>query len=105
MQSQFKINWDYYYINQSKLIYTENRVKEKVLQYLEPCLYVNLITSFVTIKDLFNYSKNIVGNFYQKKYVIKKFRELKMSTSPFNNFYFEFVRLALNLENTFKMFI
>lgn len=46
---------------------------KKKLYNLKPCLYINSITSFATIKDLFNYLKDIFGNFYQKKYAIKKF--------------------------------
>ena len=73
MRGKFEINWDYYLINQSKLIYAKNRVRGKALQHLKPCLRVNLITFFATIEDLFNYLKNIFDNSYQKKYAIKKF--------------------------------
>lgn len=62
MQGKFKINWDHYPTNKSKLIYAENRVGKKALQYLEPCLQLNSITSFATIKDLFNYLKDIFSN-------------------------------------------
>ena len=64
MQGKFEINWDHYFIDQSKLIYAENRVGGKTLQYLEPCLRVNSITSFVTIEDIFNYLEDIFGKFH-----------------------------------------
>lgn len=38
IQSKFEINWNYYPTDRSKIIYTENRVGGKDLQYLEPCL-------------------------------------------------------------------
>ena len=73
MQRKFEINWDHYPINQSKLIYAENRVEKKVLQHLELCLCVNLIAFFTTIENLFNYLEDIFDNFYQKKHAIEKF--------------------------------
>ena len=83
----------------------ENRVGGKALQYLEPCLRVNSITYFVTIEDLFNHLEDIFGNPHQKKHTIEKFRDLKMGTSSFNNFYSEFIRLASDLEYTSEMLI
>lgn len=62
MQGKFEINWNYYSLKRSKFIYTKNRVKEKVLQYLEPCFQLNSIISFIIIDDLFNYLKNIFSN-------------------------------------------
>lgn len=85
------MNLDHYLIDQSKLIYAENRVRRKVLQHLDLCLYVNLITFFSTIKDLFNHLKDIFGNFYPKDYTIEKFQKLKMGASSFSNFYSEFI--------------
>ena len=105
MQGKFEINWNYYPTDSSKLIYVENRVGEKVLQHLEPYLRVNSITLFATIKDLFNHLEDIFDNPYQKKNVIKKFRELKIETSLFSNFYSEFIRLAFNLKYTLEMLI
>lgn len=64
MQGKFEINWNYYPTNQSKLIYTKNRVRGKTLQYLKPCHYINSLISFTTIKDLFNSFKDIFNNFH-----------------------------------------
>ena len=73
MQSKFEINLDHYPTNRSKLIYVENKLREKVLEYLETSLQSNLITLFATIKDLFNYLEDIFGNFHWKVYTIEKF--------------------------------
>ena len=64
MQSKFKINWNHYLIDRKKLIYTENKVDEKALQYQDPYLCINLIILFATIEDLFNYLEDIFGNPY-----------------------------------------
>ncbi len=105
MQGKFEINWDHYPSGRSKLIYAENRVAGKALQHLEPCLWLNSITPFTTIDDLFNYLEDIFSNPYQKKYAMDKFWELKMGASSFSDFYFEFIRLALDLEYTSEMLI
>lgn len=68
------------------------------MQYQELCLQLNLVTLFATIEDLFNYLEDIFSNLYWKKYVMEKFRDLKMSTSSLNKFYSEFICLLLNLE-------
>ena len=91
MRGKFEINWDHYPTDQSKLIYAENRVGEKVLQHLELYLHVNSITSFATIEDLFNHLEDIFGNSHQKKHAMEKFRELKMEASSFSDFYSEFI--------------
>ena len=62
MRGKFEINWDHYLTDRSKLIYAKNRVGGKALQHLEPCLRVNSITPFATIKDLFNHLEDIFGN-------------------------------------------
>ena len=105
MQGKFKINWDHYPTERSKLIYIENRVGEKALQHLEPCLQLNLITLFATIEDLFNYLEDIFANPHWKDHAMEKFRDLKMGARSFNDFYSEFIRLALELEYTSKMLI
>ena len=64
MQGKFDINWDHYPTDRSKHIYIEKKVRGKALQHLKPCIQLNLITSFTTIKDLFNYLEDIIGNFY-----------------------------------------
>ncbi len=86
MRGKFEINWDHYPTDQSKLIYTENRVGGKALQCLESCLHVNSITLFVTIEDLFNHLENIFGNLHRKEHAMEKFRDLKIDTSSFNDF-------------------
>ncbi len=105
MWGKFEINKNYYPTNRSKLIYGENKVRGKALQHLEPCLRLNSITPFTTIDNLFNHFENIFGNPYWKKYIMEKFRKLKIGTSSFTDFYSEFIRLASNLEYTSKMFI
>ena len=105
MRGKFEINWDHYPLERSKLIYAENRVGEKALQHLEPCLRLNSITPFTTIDDLFNHLEDIFGNPHRKEQVIKKFRELKMGASLFSDFYSEFIRLASDLEYTSEMLI
>ncbi len=64
-----------------------------------------MITSFVTIENLFNDLEGIFGNPHQKEHVMEKFRDLKMGTTLFNDFYSEFIRLASDLEYTFEMLI
>lgn len=66
-------------------------MKKKAFYQPKFYLLVNLITFFATIEDLFNHLKDIFGNFYQKEYVIKKFRELKMEASLFIEFYSKFI--------------
>lgn len=63
MQGKFEINYDYYSTDWSQLIYAEYKVGGKALQYLEPCLHINLITFFAIIANLFNYLKDILDNF------------------------------------------
>ena len=75
------------------------------MQHLEPCLRLNLITSFATIEDLFNHLEDIFGNLHRKKHAMEKFRDLKMGARSFNNFYSEFIRLASELEYTSEMLI
>lgn len=91
MHSKFVINYNHDLIVKSKFIFVKNRNKKKALQYLKLILYVNLITSFTTIKNLFNYLKNIFNNSHFEKYAIEKFQELKIKTSLFDNFYFEYI--------------
>lgn len=80
-------------------------MERKVLQYLEFDLYVNFITLFATIKDLYNHLEDIFGNFHWKKYAINMFQKLKMGTRLFNNFYSKFICLALDLEYIYEMLI
>ena len=61
---KFEINRSYNLTDKSKFIYVENRVSGKALQHLKPCLQINSISFFTTIKDLFNYLKNIFDNSY-----------------------------------------
>ena len=105
MQGKFEINWDHYLSEKSKLIYAENRVESKALQHFEPCFWLNFITSFTTINDLFNHLKDIFGNPHWKKHVREKFRELKMVTSSCNDFYSEFNWLTSDLEYISEMLI
>ena len=70
MQGQFEINKDHYPTDKSKLIYAENWVRRKTLQYPEPCLRLNLITPFATIEDSFNHLEDIFGNPHWKKHAI-----------------------------------
>ena len=64
MQDKFEINKDHYSTDQSILIYAENKFREKALQHLESCLYINSMTSFSIIKNSLNYQKNIFDNLY-----------------------------------------
>ena len=105
MRGKFEMNWDHYPTERSKLIYIENRVGGKALQYLEPCLRLNLITHFATLKDLFNHLKDIFGNPYRKEHAMVKFRDLKMGARSFNDFYSKFIRLASELEYTSEILI
>ena len=105
MQGKFEINWDHFLLERSKLIYAENWVRGKTLQYLKPCFQLNSITLFTTIDNLFNYLKDIFGNPHWKKYAMEKFRELKMGASLFSDFYFKFIWLASDLEYTLKILI
>ena len=73
MQSKFKINGDHFLTDQSKLNYIENRIRKKALQHLKPCLRINSITFFSTIKNLFNYLEDIFNNLCQKKLAMEKF--------------------------------
>ena len=41
MRGKFEINRNHYPTERSKLIYAESKVREKALQYLEPCLRLN----------------------------------------------------------------
>ena len=105
MQSKFEINYNHYQTDQNKLIYAENRVGGKVLQYLKPCLHVNSITLFAIIKNLFNHLEDIFGNSHQKKHATEKFQKLKMEASLFSDFYSEFIQLASDFEYTSEIFI
>ena len=105
MRGKFEINWDHYPTDRCKLIYGENRVGGKVLQRLEPCLRLNSITPFATIEDLFNHLEDIFGSSHWKEHTMENFRDLKMSASSFNDFYSEFICLALDLEYKGDMLI
>ena len=105
MLGKFEIKWNYYPTNWNKLIYAENRVGGKAMQHLELYLYINSITTFSTIEDLFNYLEDIFDNSYQKKYALEKFSKLKIGASSFTNFYSTFIWLAFDLEYTSEMFI
>ena len=72
---------------------------------MEPYLRLNLITLFAIIENLFNQLKDIFSNLYQKKYTIEKFQDLKMGASSFNDFYSEFIYLALDLKYIMEMLI
>lgn len=54
---------------------------------------------------IYYYFKDIIDNFDQKKYVIKKFQELKKGTSLFNNFYFKFIWLASDFHYILEILI
>ncbi len=77
----------------------------KALQYLEPYLRMNFITPLATIEDLFNYLEDIFDNGHWKKHTMEMFRELKIGTNLFNDFYSEFICLALDLEFISEMLI
>lgn len=66
---------------------------------------MNLIIFFTIIEDLFNYLEDIFNNSYQKKYIIEKFRDLKMNINSFNNFYSEFIYIASDREFISEMLI
>ena len=105
MQSKFKINWDHYLSERSKLTYAKNWVRRKALQYLEIYLQLNSITLLTTINNLFNYLKDIFGNLHWKKHAIEKFQELKMEASLSSNFYSKFIWLTSDLEYTSEILI
>ena len=105
MQGKFEINWDHYLTDQSKLIYAENRVGKKAWPYLESCLYVNSITFFAIIKDLFNHLKVIFDNSYWIEHAIKKFRELKINAGLFSNFFSKFIWRASDLKYRSEIFL
>ena len=105
MQEKFEINWDHYPSKRNKLIYAENRVGRKALQHLESCFWLNSITSFTTINDLFNYFKDIFGNLHRKEHAMEKFRKLKMGVSLFDDFDSEFIQLASKLEYILEILI
>lgn len=99
------MNRDHYLIDRNKFIYAKNRVGRKVLQYIEPYLWLNLITSFTIFDNLFNYLEDIFDNLNWKKHVIEKFEDLKIVANSFNNIYSRFIYLASNLEYTLKIVI
>lgn len=105
MRWKVEINCDHYPSEKSKLIYAENWVGRRALQHLEICLYLNFITFFITIDDLFNHLKDTFSNSYQKEHAIEKFGEPKIGASLFNNIYFKFIRLASDLDYTSEMLI
>lgn len=78
---------------------------KKALQYLELCIYINMIIFFATIVDLFNHLKNIFNNPYWKKHAIKKFHELKIGANFFINFYSKFIYFALDLKYILEILI
>lgn len=59
------MNKNYYLTEKNKLIYKLNRVGKKS-SIISRILFVNKIdyNFFATIKTLFNYIKNLFGNFY-----------------------------------------
>ena len=75
------------------------------MQHVKPYLWLNLITFFAIIENLFNYLENIFNNPHRKKYAMEKFQDLKMGASSFNDFYSEFIYLALDLKYTSKILI
>lgn len=74
MLYKFRIIWDHYFSQRSKLIDVENKVGEKGLQYYETYLQFNFITFFTIINNLFNHFKDIFGYSYPKEYAIEKYK-------------------------------
>lgn len=73
MQKKFNIHWDHYPSQRSELIYAQNRVGRKTLQYLEAYLRLNSIPFFAIINDLFHHLKDIFDNPHWIKHVMEKF--------------------------------
>lgn len=83
----------------------KNKVGRETLQHLEPCLWLNKITLFAIINNLFNYLEDIFGNFHRKEYIMEKFQDLKIGISLFNNFHLEFICLTCDPEYISEMLI
>lgn len=104
MQNKFEIYQNYYTIDWSKIIYPENRIREKVQQNLDHCPRIKSNIFFTSIRDFFNYLKNICNNLI-KKNLMEKFKEMKIEANLFSNFYLKFVSLTSDFEYTAKTFI
>lgn len=70
MRFKCEIDWDYNLTNLNELIYDEDKIIEKTLQYLISCLRMNFITFFASIENLSSHLNNIFCNFYQKEYIM-----------------------------------
>lgn len=64
MQDKFENNENHYSTNIKTLNNAENKVKRKAIQYLKLCLELRFITVFIIVDTLFNYYRDVFGNFY-----------------------------------------
>ena len=100
MQNKLKLNQKYYSNNNTQIYYIKNCYESKILEYLQPHLRANSFISFKIVDDLLIKLKKVYSNFYCQKYIIKKFRKLKISLKFFNVFYSKFIKLAAELKFT-----
>ena len=105
MQSKLKLNQKHYLDNNIQIYYAKNCYKDEVLEYLQPYFCADLLILFETVDNLFTKLKKVYDNLYCKKYIIKKFRELKIGLRSFNAFYSKFIKLAVKLEFTKKILL
>ncbi|MCJ1349150.1 hypothetical protein MMC31_007386, partial [Peltigera leucophlebia] len=71
------------------------RVGGKAQQHLEAYLHSNSLTSFSTVEDLFSHIQHIFGSPFSKGHLKqKRFTDLDVGSSAFNNFYREFTHMA-----------
>ena len=100
MRTKFEIDRDHCPSESSKLIYAKERVRGKAQQQLEAYLFSNILTTFSTVEDLFAHLEQVFGSPYSKDTKEKKFRDLDMGSSAFNDFYRESASLASHTNNT-----
>lgn len=98
MQNKLKPNWEYYFDNDTQIYYTENRCGNKALKYLQLHFCADSLILFEIVDDLFTKLEEVYDNSHCKDYVIEKFKELKIGSGSFNNFYSKFIKLRAKLK-------
>ena len=100
MQNKLKLNWEYYFDNNTQICYAKNHCGDKALKHLQLYFCANSLISFKIVDNLFTKLKEVYSNLYYKKYIIEKFKELIISSRFFNVFDLKLIKLAAKLEFT-----
>lgn len=80
-----------------RIQYTLSRVSERAYKHLEPRLLPNAEIRFHTAEEIFDYLARIYVDPGRKRKARDEFRRIRQAQMPFNDFWAEFQRLALEV--------